>query len=229
MVNNDQQPRQRERPLLSDRQLANIELDRSCYDAIASTQATLLDKSIISIAGASFSLSIGFIDKLIPLDKAALLWALWMAMLILALSIIVTVLSFWAGERSARFRRSLCDDAEKNCDTEILYNKNPWDTPLALLNSSRLIFFVFGIALLAGFIFYNGMNRTTVSENQQQHGVSYGSTPPQATPTITSKDSTTTHEADNRGGDATTATPAGASDTAEEHAAKKIENAGETP
>ena len=49
---------------------------KKAYDAVASAQAALLDKSIISIAGASFSITIGFIDKLIPLAFAKGIWML---------------------------------------------------------------------------------------------------------------------------------------------------------
>jgi hypothetical protein len=149
---------------LNKRQLAKIEMDRQGYDSIASSQAALLDKSIISIAGASFSITIGFIDKLIPLDKADALWILWVSLLILASSIIVTVLSFWAGENAARFMRVLCDDAELQCNLEILlYTVNPWRIPLIWFNRLRLISFILGIALLAGFIFYNGIICSTLS------------------------------------------------------------------
>jgi hypothetical protein len=76
MRNDEQNDKSIEHSPLSDRQLANIELDRACYDSIASAQATLLDKSIISTTGASFNLATGFIDKLTPLDKAVALWTL---------------------------------------------------------------------------------------------------------------------------------------------------------
>jgi hypothetical protein len=144
---------------LSNEQLSRIELDRKSYDALASSQVILLDKSIISIAGASFSITIGFIDKLIPLNTAKAIWMLWFSLLILAFSIIVTILSFWCGEKAARFMRDLCDNAEKQHDTTILEQPNPWHTPLIWFNRSRLIFFISGIALLAVFIYYNGMLR----------------------------------------------------------------------
>jgi len=151
-----------ERPPLDDRQLKALELDRNCYDGIASAQATLLDKSIISIAGASFSISIGFINSLIPLKNAIGTIVLWSALVALAFSIITTVLSFGAGEKSARFMRTLCDEAEIQCDTEILCRKNPWRIPLTWLNSLRLLSFIVGMVLLSGFIFYNGIMRATI-------------------------------------------------------------------
>ena len=46
---------------------ARVELDRKNYDEQCSSQTQLLDKSIISISGASFTISMGFIDKTIPL------------------------------------------------------------------------------------------------------------------------------------------------------------------
>jgi uncharacterized membrane protein (DUF485 family) len=125
---------------------------KKIFDSIASAQSVLLDKSIISISGASFSLTIGFIDKLIPLATAKATWALWFALLILASTIIITTLSFAAGEKTARLKSRLCEHED-----DVLREKvRVWAGCLCLLNRGRLALFIAGIVLLTGFIFYNG-------------------------------------------------------------------------
>ena len=132
---------------LTEKELECIKLDRKGYDVVASDQGALLDKSIISISGVSFSIAMGFIDKLIPIDTAYARWMLWTSLLILASVIIVTVLSFWAGKNSARYKRSLCDEAEVENDMSIRFRKNPWTGYVSFFNNVRLIFFILGVTL----------------------------------------------------------------------------------
>lgn len=136
---------------------ARVELDRKNYDEQCSSQTQLLDKSIISISGASFTISMGFIDKTIPLDRAIHTWILWSSLLILAITIIVTILSFEFGAKSAREWRCICDAAEDADDTNLLESKNKYLYIVELCNLCRLIFFLIGISALAAFIFINGV------------------------------------------------------------------------
>lgn len=138
-------------------QAMNNDEFRKVYDSIASAQAALLDKSIISISGASFSITIGFIDKLIPLAFARATWLLWFALLILALSIITTTLSFWAGEKTARLKSKVCGQICEHEYDSLRKSADVWSKLLSILNGGRLICFLLGITLLAGFIFFNGI------------------------------------------------------------------------
>ena len=72
-----------------------LELDRQNYDKLTAEQCLALDKSIITISGASFGIAIAFIDKIVNKDEAFLLWLFWLAMLFLVIAIIATTLSFF--------------------------------------------------------------------------------------------------------------------------------------
>jgi hypothetical protein len=133
--------------------------DRALYSSNASAQITLLDKSIISISGASFSIAMGFINNIIPLLTAKILWLLWLSMFILAFSIVITVISFHYGYKSAHFNLKLCDDAIRNNDASIREQNNPWLKRVNITNTLRLWTFIFGISSLAVFICYNGIAR----------------------------------------------------------------------
>lgn len=154
---------------LSDEERERLELCRKGYDDTASAQSTLLDKTIISISGAAYTIAIGFIDKIIPLGTAKYTWILWISLSILGLTIIATTLSFWAGEKSARKWREACDTAECKNDYNLFYAaKNDWVKVVCILNNVRLIFFICGIFLLSVFISYNGMIKKEVTK--QKHG-----------------------------------------------------------
>lgn len=115
---------------LSDDDRSRLELDRQTYDKLAAEQCLSFDKSIIGIAGASFSVAIVFIDKIISLEKAFLLWSFWAAMFFLVMAIIVTTLSFWCSEAAMRYARKCVDDCEGTQNIEELYKTNPWLCPL---------------------------------------------------------------------------------------------------
>jgi len=147
---------QEKRPFTNDDH-SRVEIDRKCYDEICSSQTKLLDKSIITISGASFTIAMGFIDKTVPLSDAIYVWLLWSALLVLALTIIFTVLSFEYGAKSAREWRTICDKAEEEDDTNLLKGKNKYLWFVNILNVCRLQSFLLGICLLASFMFINGI------------------------------------------------------------------------
>ena len=154
----DRHSTSRQQPSLSDKDRERIELCRKGYDEIAAAQSALLDKTIITISGAAFTIAMGFIDKIIPLETAKYTFCLWIALAILGLTIIMTTLSFYAGEKSARKWRKACDEAEEHENYSLLYGaKNYWSKVVNFLNVIRLCLFVGGISMLAGFILYNGM------------------------------------------------------------------------
>lgn len=142
---------------LSEEDRKRLELDRQNYDKLAAEQCLALDKSIIGIAGASFSVAIAFIDKIISMEKSFWLWSFWTAMLLLVTAIIVTTLSFWFSESAIRYARTCVDDCERTENIDELYKTNPWAKPLKVINQIRIGTFIGGMLLLGVFIFANGL------------------------------------------------------------------------
>jgi hypothetical protein len=136
---------------------------KKLYDSTASAQVTLLDKSIISIAGASFSIALAFVEKFVPLDDPSKSSMFWFSLLILAFSIILIVLSFGVGEKTARLRSRcayLCAYGDGPTElSKLEKSARCWAGCLSWLNGLRLFFFSIGFGLLAASIFYNGITR----------------------------------------------------------------------
>lgn len=147
---------------LSGEDRKRLELDRQNYDKLVAEQCLALDKSIIGIAGASFSVAIAFIDKIISMDKSFWLWSFWMAMLLLVMAIIVTTISFWLSESAIRYARSCVDDCERTENIDELYKINPFMKPLRIVNLVRIGTFIGGMLLLGIFIFSNGLYQSYI-------------------------------------------------------------------
>lgn len=158
---------------LSDEDRNRLELDRQNYDKLAAEQCLALDKSIISIAGASFSVAIAFIDKIISMERSFWLWSFWTAMFLLVTAIIVTTISFWLGECAIRYARTCVDDCERTENVDELYKLNPWMKPLIFVNNVRIGTFICGMLLLGIFIFSNGLNQSyaEVKSLRNQEGI----------------------------------------------------------
>lgn len=156
---------------LTDDDRKRLELDRQSYDKLGAEQCLALDKSIIGIAGASFSIAIAFIDKIIHFDKAFWLWSFWLAMLLLVISIIVTTISFWCSENAISYARKCVDDCERTEDINELYKPNFWVKALRAVNNIRLGAFILGMFFLGFFIFSNGIAQS-YGKDQQEGAVS---------------------------------------------------------
>lgn len=139
---------------------AKLELDRQTYDKLGAEQSLSLDKSIISISGASFGVAIAFIDKMINKQEAILLWMFWFSMLALVVAIIATTLSFLFSEQTIRYARKCVDDCEATGDINELHKQNPHIKKLERANTTRLYAFILGMATLVSFIFLNGVYQT---------------------------------------------------------------------
>lgn len=155
--------------MLTPEELNRIELDRKQYCELSSNQSNLLDKSIISISGASFTIAIGFINKLIPMEYAEFQIIFWISLIFLAATILTTVFSFSCSENAANKMREACDNAEVNQDYSILENaKTFWNNLLDIANIARIICFFFGISFLAFFIGYNGIMGTHLNQTMKE-------------------------------------------------------------
>lgn len=137
-----------------------LEKDRQNYDKLLAEQNSALDKAIITISGASFSFSIGFIDRIIKISDSIILYTLWVALASLCASIIFTVISFRLSEKVLMERRSAIDDYEKTGDTNTLKATPQNQNRLILVNKIRFVFFILGMALLGLFICVNGIRQT---------------------------------------------------------------------
>ena len=82
---------------LSNEDRKRLEFDSQDYDKVTTNQRLALDKPIIGIAGASFSVAIAFIDKVISMERSFGLWSFRTAMFLLVPSIILTTISFLYG------------------------------------------------------------------------------------------------------------------------------------
>lgn len=144
---------------LSKKELAQIKSYRQVCIENCNNQTNLLDKSIISISGASFTIAIGFINKIIPMETATYKSTFWLAIVSLAITILSTVYSFEFSSKVSQKMRKACDDAISEQSYELLAKtKTKWNFALHVMNILRLVFFTIGLSLLAFFIGYNGYN-----------------------------------------------------------------------
>lgn len=174
---------------LSEADRDRLELDRQSYDKLAAEQSLSLDKHIITISGASFSVAIAFIDKIIRMDKSVWLWSFWAAMLFLVIAIVVTTLSFWCSESAIRYARKCVDDCEKTGDINELYKQNNWTRTLVVINWLRLAAFILGMLFLGVFIFYNGIRQSYFDVNPKKQEISMSDKDTTQTVRVPCKDS----------------------------------------
>lgn len=119
--------------------------DRKQYVQMSLNQSENLDKGILATSAATFGFAM-FAAEHVPEGYAAKIFGV--ALCIIAVSIALTIASFFASERHACRMRAAVDAALESDDLEKCYVQTRWRGVSSILNWSRFITFALGISLL---------------------------------------------------------------------------------
>lgn len=133
--------------------ISRLEKDRTGYDAQITSQSELLDKSILLIGTTTFNMALIFIDRIVKMEKAEYIFLFIISLSSLALSIVLTILSF---------KLSVCDAYHEIKEVDkYISDKNHVRKSLCIqkiiepINWFSLIFMIIGFICMVVFISIN--------------------------------------------------------------------------
>lgn len=116
--------------------IVNLKKDRSDYDQQITKQSELLDKSVLTISAAMFNIAIMFVDKIVPLSTSNYLCLFILSLVLYAISVVCTLVSFKVSMDKAIEAVKAVDEAiSKNEECTI---PSSWNCLLNLLNRLSL-------------------------------------------------------------------------------------------
>lgn len=132
-----------------------LEKDRQGYDEQITNQSALLDKSILLIGTTTFNMALTFTNKLIPLRDADYICLFILSLSLMALSVVLTLLSFKFSVCSAVSALKYTDKCSSNSDTKSTYQDSRLGKWIEPMNWFSLIFLILGFLCMIIFITIN--------------------------------------------------------------------------
>lgn len=130
---------------------------RKSYDELETSQQDSLDKQMLALSGASLAFSIGFIEKIVPLNAAHWLIVLLFSWICFAISIVSTISSFKASILTCRDYIDQIDSAYENNESISSRLSSKWEKRIEMYNKAAYWFFISGLICLLVFLARNAI------------------------------------------------------------------------
>lgn len=113
---------------------------------------TQFDKNVLLLASGALVISVGFLDKTIPLDIAIVLWILFVGWILLVLTILSSLLSHFLSMKAVNKMIGAIQD-ETDEDLNDLHKR--LNKPVSTLNWISIILLILGILAIVVFTIIN--------------------------------------------------------------------------
>lgn len=117
-------------------------------------QSKIRDKYVLTLSSSALAVTVGFVEKIVPLNTAIFISVLYFSWLSFALSIILMVLSHHFSERCySDYIKQLDDAAISNTESSELFSKHR--RTVDIFTNSSLVLFCIGVLLFVMFSITN--------------------------------------------------------------------------
>jgi hypothetical protein len=128
------------------------------------------DKAVLSLSTAFLSVSLAFLKDLVPIHQAEYLGLLYASWWSLALSIILTIVSFLASQRAIEKQLKKAEDYYLD-DDQSAHRKSRSAKVVDWINIATGMLFILGLLLMIGFVSWNLERSVNMSDEKKDQQV----------------------------------------------------------